>query len=315
MPAAQRFKALSDPIRLRLIHLLLNLELNVNELVAVLRTGQSRVSHHLRLLSAGQLVTYRRQGLWTFYSAAREGEGGGFLDAIRPYLEETPEMRADMEAANRIVRQRESETTRFFDNIAEDWDALRREVFGDLDLDALILRKLPDTETIVDLGCGAGDLIPILLQRGQRVIGVDNSPRMLESAHRRFKKRETSVDLRIGGLRHLPLRDGEADMAVIHMVLHHLEDPQAVLMEANRVLKPDSRFLIVDFLRHDREEMQQRYGDRWPGFKREQVNEWLLRAGFTPGPIDTFGMKKGLEGFSLLARKKDTEKNIDRRKS
>lgn len=309
MHAVTRFKALSDPIRLRLIYLLLNLELNVNELVAVLRTGQSRVSHHLRLLATSGLVTQRRQGLWTFYSASREGEGGAFLEAVRPFIGHDDEYASDLEAAHRVVKQRVSDTTRFFDNIAEDWDEMRREIFGGFDLDALILRTLPSKDTVVDLGCGAGDLIPILLQKCRRVIGVDNSPKMLESAHRRFRGRRAAVDLRIGGLYHLPLRDEEADLAVIHMVLHHLEEPLAVLREAHRILKPQARFLIVDFLDHDRVEMQKRYGDRWLGFDGNQVQAWLRQTGFIPGNIETIALEKGLEGFALMAQKIDRKEN------
>ncbi|HDP94393.1 MAG TPA: metalloregulator ArsR/SmtB family transcription factor [Candidatus Aminicenantes bacterium] len=307
MSTLSRFKALSDPMRLRIIHLLLHMELNVNELVAVLRTGQSRVSHHLRMLAVGGLVTHRRQGLWTFYAAARDGEGGAFLKAVRSFLGDTPENEADIEAAQRVVMQRESETTRFFDNIAEDWDALRREIFGDFDLASLILNTIPPVDTGVDLGCGAGDLIPLLLRRCRRVIGVDNSPRMLESAHRRFQNQKGAVDLRIGGLRHLPLRDAEADLAIIHMVLHHLEDPVEVFDEAHRVLKPRAPFLIVDFLRHDRKEMRQRYGDRWLGFDREQIHAWLQKSGFSAGRIETIALQKGLEGFFLPATKIDMQ--------
>ncbi len=305
MSTLARFKALSDPMRLRIIHLLLHMELNVNELVAVLRAGQSRVSHHLRLLAAGGLVTYRRHGLWTFYSASGNGDGGAFLRAVRDFLGDTAENQADLEAARTVVQQRESETTRFFDNIAEDWDALRREIFGECDLETLIFNALPPADTGVDLGCGTGDLIPVLLKRCRRVIGVDNSPRMLESAHRRFHHRSSQVDLRIGGLRHLPLRDAEADLAIIHMVLHHLDEPARVFSEANRVLKPGSPFLIVDFLRHDREEMRQRYGDRWLGFDHEQIAAWLQQTGFAQRRIETMPLRKGLHGFYLLAEKND----------
>ena len=45
------FKALADETRLRLLRILLHHELSVNELVSILKMGQSRISRHLRVLS------------------------------------------------------------------------------------------------------------------------------------------------------------------------------------------------------------------------------------------------------------------------
>ena len=50
--------------------LLLEHELNVNEIMAVLNMGQSRISRHLKILSDSGLVRSRRDGLWVFYSAS-----------------------------------------------------------------------------------------------------------------------------------------------------------------------------------------------------------------------------------------------------
>lgn len=61
------FKALADETRLRLLRILLHHELSVNELVSILKMGQSRISRHLRVLSDAGLTTFRRDGLWVFY--------------------------------------------------------------------------------------------------------------------------------------------------------------------------------------------------------------------------------------------------------
>lgn len=47
-PGIEYFKALADETRLRILLMLLNQELNVNELVSALEMGQSRVSRHLK---------------------------------------------------------------------------------------------------------------------------------------------------------------------------------------------------------------------------------------------------------------------------
>ncbi|WP_127471013.1 ArsR/SmtB family transcription factor [Thiomicrorhabdus aquaedulcis] len=65
---SQFFKALSEPLRIRLLHLLSQKEsLCVCELVAVLKVGQSQVSRHLAYLKAANLVTAYRKGAWMHY--------------------------------------------------------------------------------------------------------------------------------------------------------------------------------------------------------------------------------------------------------
>jgi ArsR family transcriptional regulator, arsenate/arsenite/antimonite-responsive transcriptional repressor len=70
---AQTLKALSDPIRLRIILLLqAEGELCVCDLMAVLKLPQSTVSRHLAYLKRSCWVDTRRQGLWMYYQLSRE---------------------------------------------------------------------------------------------------------------------------------------------------------------------------------------------------------------------------------------------------
>ncbi|MDC3414807.1 metalloregulator ArsR/SmtB family transcription factor [Aquibacillus sp. 3ASR75-11] len=65
---SQSFKALSDPTRIRILYLLFNKELSVNEIADTLHLRQSTVSHQLRFLKNLRLVKYRRAGTTLFYS-------------------------------------------------------------------------------------------------------------------------------------------------------------------------------------------------------------------------------------------------------
>lgn len=62
------FKALSDPTRIRILHLLFEKEYSVNEIAKNLNLKQSTVSHQLRLLKSLRLVKNRREGTMVFYS-------------------------------------------------------------------------------------------------------------------------------------------------------------------------------------------------------------------------------------------------------
>ena len=65
---SQTFKALSDPTRIRILHLLFSGEHSVNEIAEKLSLLQSTVSHQLRFLKNLRLVKFRREGTTLFYT-------------------------------------------------------------------------------------------------------------------------------------------------------------------------------------------------------------------------------------------------------
>lgn len=70
---AQTIKALSDPIRLRIVILLqAEGELCVCDLMAVLGLPQSTVSRHLAYLKRSCWVDTRRDGVWMYYALSQE---------------------------------------------------------------------------------------------------------------------------------------------------------------------------------------------------------------------------------------------------
>jgi len=294
------FKALADETRLRLVRILARHELSVGEIVAALGMGQSRISRHLGILVGCGLLASRREGAWTFYSLAGDAPQKDFLAALAPWLAVAgPE--ADLAAVDAVLGERRQETRRFFNAIAPDWARLRREVLGPVDPAALVREVMPEQVSLAaDLGCGPGEMLPVLAERATAVIGVDSSPSMLSLAERRTVG--LSVGVRMGELEHLPMADGEADFAVICLTLHHLPDPAAALAEARRVLAPHGRLAVIDFTPHGDEAMRRRFGDRWLGFSREKFVAWLTRAGFDLERYSEHPANKGLVVARLLAR-------------
>jgi DNA-binding transcriptional ArsR family regulator len=67
---AERFKALSDPGRIRLLNVLRDGERSVNELVGETGLTQANVSKHLARLRDLGFVTRSRDGLHSFYRIA-----------------------------------------------------------------------------------------------------------------------------------------------------------------------------------------------------------------------------------------------------
>jgi len=67
---AERFKALGEPVRLRLLNTLRGGEMTVTELVDETEFGQANVSKHLHVLHAAGLVVRRREGPFVRYAIA-----------------------------------------------------------------------------------------------------------------------------------------------------------------------------------------------------------------------------------------------------
>ncbi|MBQ1420335.1 MAG: metalloregulator ArsR/SmtB family transcription factor [Desulfovibrio sp.] len=292
------FKALADATRIRLLRLLIKHELSVNELVKVLKMGQSRISRHLRVLSDAGLLTNRRDGLWVFYHANADGEQKDFLRAVAPYLEDIPQGPEDTVHCNRLLEEKNAKTRQFFNSVAEDWDNLSKEVLEGFDLPQTVCDVMPERcRLAVDLGCGTGTVLVRMLSRAEGVVGVDGSQAMLDICRKRFSDipgAEQKISLRLGGLDHLPLRDQEADFASINLVLHHLEELSPALAEARRILNGQGRLFISDFLRHDDETMRTRFGDRWLGFEESKLAIFLREAGFNRTHIRKQKVGRGL---------------------
>jgi ArsR family transcriptional regulator len=66
--AATLFHALSDPIRLEVVNLLVGGERCVCELMDELDMAQSRLSWHLKTLADAGIISGRREGRWNYYT-------------------------------------------------------------------------------------------------------------------------------------------------------------------------------------------------------------------------------------------------------
>lgn len=101
----------------------------------------------------------------------------------------------------------------------------------------------------LDAPCGAGRMVPVLLERAARVTALDLSPAMAEEARRGLAPEVLAgrVVVGEGSVERLPFDDGAFDTAVCWRLLHHLTDPSdrgRVLAELARVAR---RAVVVTF--------------------------------------------------------------------
>jgi ArsR family transcriptional regulator len=113
---AQTIKALSDPIRLRIVLLLQSEgELCVCDLISVLKLPQSTVSRHLAYLKRSCWVDTRRQGLWMYYTLSRESCTicKELLQTLRQHASNLPEAASDRTALAAFLKDKPDDCSRF----------------------------------------------------------------------------------------------------------------------------------------------------------------------------------------------------------
>jgi SAM-dependent methyltransferase len=103
-----------------------------------------------------------------------------------------------------------------------------------------------DGTRVLDVGCGPGELLVELLDRGCMVSGADISAGMLELARSRTASHpgRDSLDLRITDLESLDYACGAFDAVICAGVIEYLDTDTAALAEINRVLAPGGRLII-----------------------------------------------------------------------
>jgi ubiquinone/menaquinone biosynthesis C-methylase UbiE/DNA-binding transcriptional ArsR family regulator len=279
----ERFSALADPTRSRILLLLDRHELTVSELCSVLQLPQSTVSRHLKLLADDGWLVSRGEGTSRFYKMVPnrlDAATRQLWSLVRSQVAGAVGSAQDARRAESVLAKRRDKAQIFFLNSASMWDKMRADMIGTrTDLLAL-LDLLDETWVVGDLGCGTGHIADALAPCVGRVIAVDESGPMLAAAKERLVGRE-NVELREGTIESLPIDDDTLDIAVLFLVAHFVTDPAKAMREIQRVLKPGGRVLIVDLMSHDRVDYVIQLGHVWQGFDGEQVKEWLSNAGFT----------------------------------
>jgi ArsR family transcriptional regulator len=273
---------LSDAIRVRMLSVLEGRELTVSELCDVVQLPQSTVSRHLKTLADGDWVTSRRDGtrrLYTLPLDDLDSSAKRLWQVVRDQVSSSATSAQDERRLKQVLSHRRTQSEAFFSSAAGQWDRLREDLFGPTSHLTALGGLLDPHLVIGDLGCGTGTVSQWLGQFSERIIAVDASKEMLEAARANLSGQE-HIELRQGSLEKLPLKDGELDIALMMLVLHHLPEPKRVLAEAARALKPKGRLLIVDMMPHEREEYRQTMGHVWLGFSEKQMTQWLLAAGF-----------------------------------
>ncbi len=109
---------------------------------------------------------------------------------------------------------------------------------------AVDLLRLTGDDRVLDIGCGSGVDLAELSRRCGQAIGIDRSIRMTDAARARQEVRAVSVAVADGQM--LPFARNVFDACWARAVLVHTEDPQRVVDEITRVLRPGGRVVLSE---------------------------------------------------------------------
>ena len=283
LPLADRFQALADPTRLRILVLLRLMELSVGELAQLLGQSQPRVSRHLKILADAGVLERRKEGSWVFLTLADAERVEPMFALVDAWADAATQalFTADAARIETIRADRAAAANLYFAGHAEVWDQIRSLHVAESEVEAAIDRALGKRGLgrLVDIGTGTGRMIELFGPRASQAIGIDRSSDMLRVARVKLAAAGISSSLRQGDMYALPLADHDADTVVIHQVLHYAHSPAAAIAEAARVLAPGGTLLVVDFAAHEREELRDRDAHIRLGFEDEVMAGWFASAG------------------------------------
>ena len=292
-------RAAGDPTRLRLLLLLREAELTVSELIEIVGQSQPRVSRHLKLLGEAGLLERFKEGSWVFYRAADRGMGATLGQTLAELSGgQSGPLAADLARLAQVRAQRAARAAAYFKANAAEWARIRALHAPEKDVEAAILRRLPEKiANLLDIGTGTGRMLELLAPRAARATGLDVSPEMLAIARDKLLA-APHAQVRLGDLYRLPFGnagphgnsgDNEAgfDAVLFHQVLHYLDDPGAAVAEAARVMAKGGRLVIADFAPHALEFLRDEYAHHRLGFADREVEAWLAAAGLSLSHTDT----------------------------
>jgi ubiquinone/menaquinone biosynthesis C-methylase UbiE len=147
-------------------------------------------------------------------------------------------------------------------------------------LDAIALRS---GEHVLEVGCGPGFVTFMLAERvgpTGLIYAVDPSKDALDNlAHRQAERGLNNIRRIVADAAALS-EDLQADAALATMVLHHVDDPAALVANVARLLRPGARLLVAEF---DPDGPCQYGPPRDMRVATADVKGWLEAAGFSGG--------------------------------
>ncbi|WP_208440479.1 ArsR/SmtB family transcription factor [Bartonella raoultii] len=253
-------KTMAETNRLRILALLCHEDLIISDLHFILGQSQSHVLRHLHLLCEAGLITCYQKGNESYLKLCHSCWGRDIVMAVIAALPKHEVFLArDLEGLLAIKKQCKKMRREFFLRNTAQWEAFRSSYIADHVVESALLEIIGDKpfETLLSIGTRAGSVLKLLSGLYRQAVEV-----VLES---------NVLQLSVG--------DKTFDLVLLHWALHLLENPERVLHEVARVLRPHGRLLIVDFIAQEVASSHVCHSHMSHGLSNAHIEQWLKNAG------------------------------------
>ena len=252
---------------MRLVALCRQGECSVSELTQLVVLSQPRVSQHLKQLCDAGILQRFRDGKWVFYRVAARGADAAIRRRLLDLIPANDSVFQDDLARLQELRGEKVADSVLGDGTGRPGDRALHKALVELTVTA----QLGD---MLDIGCGRGRILKLLASRAHRAVGVD-----IDSDARRLARAELMLaglpncSLRSGDMYRLPFGAAEFDTIILDDVLADAKYPVRVLTEAQRVMTPRGRLIVLLAI-----------GERSPVELQSLLATWSATAGLRLAP-------------------------------
>jgi ubiquinone/menaquinone biosynthesis C-methylase UbiE len=266
------------------VALLSRAELTVTEISQVVGQSQPRTSRHLRLLVDADILERTPEGAFVFYRLADASPSARLAHQLADLVPVADAaIAADLVALERVRKARAEAAAAYLSAHADELATVSALHVAEAEVERAMLELIAGEGPIgrlLDIGTGTGRILELLAPHSERSIGLDVDHDILVLARAALSDAELSqASVRQGDLRRPPFEAASFDVAVMHHVLHLLDDPGEAIADAARLLRPGGRLLVVDFAAHELEFLRTNHGHRSLGIADDDMSAWTTAAG------------------------------------
>ncbi len=116
---------------------------------------------------------------------------------------------------------------------------------------------------VLDMGCGDGVLSYLIAQAGGLVSGIDLCGFAVEYAKKQTTRRKMHIDFSVQDVCATSFPEGTFDAVVSNEVIEHLTEPERMLSEIKRVLRPGGAAVLSTPIRVTKEPLDPYHANEW----------------------------------------------------